>query len=91
MSEYRGGYKSEVPRYELVSIERKAYEKHIETHDLVELSGKIERGEPHEVNSNYGGKGYTYLYPETHYLGRVKATPVDNTWKLEWEDERGRI
>ena len=91
MSEYRGGYKSEVPRYELVSIERKSYEKYIETHDLVELSGKIERGEPHEVNTTYGGRGYTYLYPESPDLGRVKVTPVDDTWKLEWEDERGRI
>ena len=91
MSDYKNGYRSEVPRYELVSIERKNYEKHLETDDLVELSGKIERGEPHEVNSNYGGKGYTYLYPESPDLGRVKVTPVDDTWKLEWEDERGRI
>ena len=91
MSEYRGGYRSEVPRYELVSIERKNYEKYIETHDLVELSGKIERGEPHEVNPNYGGKGYVYLYPESPDLGRVKVTRVDDTWKLEWEDVRGRI
>ena len=70
---------------------RKEYEKYIETHDLVELSGKIERGEPHEVNTAYGGRGYTYLYPEEPDLGRVKATPVDDTWKLEWEDDRGRI
>ena len=91
MSDYKNGYRSEVPRYELVSIERKNYEKHIETHDLVELSEKIEIGEPHEVNSTYGGRGYTYLYPESPDLGRVKVTPVDDTWKLEWEDERGRI
>ena len=91
MSDFKGGYKSEVPRYELVSIERKNYEKHIETHDLVELSEKIEKGEPHEVNTTYGGRGYTYLYPETPDLGRVKVTPVDDTWKLEWEDDRGRI
>ena len=89
MSDFKGGYRSEVPRYELVSIERKNYEKHIKAHDLVELSGKIERGEPHEVNSNYGGQGYTYLYPETEDLGRLKVTPVDDTWKLEWENLHG--
>ena len=89
MSDYKNGYRSEVPRYELVSIERKNYEKYIETHDLVELSGKIERGEPHEVNPNYGGQGYTYLYPETEDLGRLKVTPVDDTWKLEWENFHG--
>ena len=91
MSEFKGGYRSEVPRYKLISIERKAYEKHIETHELVDFAAKIEKGEPHEVNPNYGGRGYTYLYPETVDLGRVKITPVDKTWKLEWEDERGRI
>ena len=91
MSDFKGGYRSEVPRYELISIERKEFEKYIKTRDLIDLKGKIDRGEPHPVNTSYGGKGYVYLYPETHYLGRVKATPVDNTWKLEWEDERGRI
>ena len=89
MSDYKGGYRTEVARYELIPGERVEYEKYIETHDLVELSGKIERGEPHEVNSAYGGRGYTYLYPEEPDLGRVKATPVDNTWKLEWENKRG--
>ena len=91
MSEYKGGYKSEVPRYELISIERKSYEKYIETHDLVELSGKIERGEPHEVNTAYGGRGYTYLYPEEPDLGRVKVEFINNKWNLEWEDDRGGI
>ena len=91
MSDYKNGYRSEVPRYELIPLERKKYEEYIETRDLVDLAGRIERGEPHEVNPNYGGQGYTYLYPESPDLGRVKVTPVDDTWKLEWEDERGRI
>ena len=56
---------------------------------MVDLAGKIERGEPHEVNPNYGGQGYTYLYPETKDLGRLKATPVEDTWKLEWENRNG--
>tara|TARA_B100000959_G_scaffold15287_1_gene15011 strand:+ start:355 stop:627 length:273 start_codon:yes stop_codon:yes gene_type:complete len=87
MSDYKNGYRSEVPRYKLVSIERKEYEEYIETRDLVDLASRIERGEPHEVNPNYGGQGYTYLYPETRDLGRLKVTPVDDTWKLEWENQ----
>ena len=84
--EYKGGYRTEVPRYELIPGERKAYEEHIKTRDLVDLAGRIERGEPHEVNPNYGQQGFTYLYPETGDLGRLKVTPVDDTWKLEWEN-----
>jgi len=89
MSDYKNGYRSEVPRYKLVSIERKEYEEYIETRDLVDLAGRIERGEPHEVNPNYGGQGYTYLYPETKDLGRLKVTPVEDTWELEWENLHG--
>ena len=89
MSEYKGGYRSEAPRYQIISLERKEYEKYIETHDLVELSGKIERGEPHEVNPAYGGRGYTYLYPETFDLGRLKVKLINNKWNLEWENDRG--
>jgi hypothetical protein len=85
--EYKGGYRTEVPRYELIPGERKAYEKHIKTRDLVDLAGRIERGEPHEVNPNYGQQGFTYLYPEPRDLGRLKVTPVDDTWKLEWENK----
>jgi hypothetical protein len=91
MSEFKGGYRTEVPRYELIPIERKAYEKHIETHELADFTGIIKRGEPHEINPNYGGQGWTYLYPETVDLGRVKVTPIDDTWKLEWENTSGRI
>ena len=87
--EYKGGYRTEVPRYELIPGERILFEKHIEIRDLVDLAGRIERGEPHEVNPNYGGQGYTYLYPETRDLGRVKVTPIDDTWKLEWENTSG--
>ena len=89
MSEYKGGYRSEAPRYQIISLEKKEYEKYIETHDLVELSGKIERGEPHEVNPAYGGRGYTYLFPETDDLGRLKVSLINNKWNLKWENKRG--
>jgi hypothetical protein len=89
MSEYRAGYKSEVARYELIPGERVLFEKHIETHELIDLAGRIEKGEPHEVNPNYGGQGYTYLYPEVEDLGRVKVTLINNKWKLDWENNRG--
>ena len=89
MSDYKGGYGSEAPRYIRIPIERKEYEEYVETRDLVDLTGRIERGEPHEVNPNYGGQGYTYLYPEVEDLGRLKVTPVEDTWKLEWENRNG--
>ena len=88
MSDYKGGYRTEVARYELILGERILFEKYIETHDLVDLAGSIERGEPHEVNPNYGGKGYTYLYPEVVDLGRVKVKFIDNKWNLEWDNSR---
>ena len=91
MSEYKGGYRSETPRYQIISLERKEFEKYIKTRDLVDLAGKIERGEPHEVNPAYGGRGYTYLFPETDDLGRLKVTLIDNKWNLKWEDKRGSI
>ena len=89
MSDFKGGYRSEVPTYELISIERKEFEKYIKTRDLIDLKGKIDRGEPHPVNTSYGGRGYTYLYPETVDLGRLKVTPVEDTWKLDWENLHG--
>mgnify|MGYP001369453679 CR=1 FL=1 len=89
MSDFRGGYRSEVARFELIPGERILFEKYIETRDLVDLAGRIERGEPHEVNPNYGGKGYTYLYPETEDLGRIKVALINNKWNLEWENKRG--
>jgi len=87
--EFKGGYRTEVARYELIPGEREVYEKYIETHDLVDLAGRIERGEPHEVNSNYGGQGYTYLYPELVDLGRVKVALINDKWKIDWENKRG--
>ena len=87
--EYKGGYRTEVPRYELIPGERIDYEKYIETRDLVDLAGRIERGEPHEVNPNYGGQGYTYLYPEVVDLGRVKVSLINDKWKLNWENRNG--
>jgi hypothetical protein len=89
MSDFKGGYKTEVARYELIPAERVLFEKHIEIHDLVDLAERIERGEPHEVNPNYGGQGYTYLYPEVVDLGRVKVALINNKWKLDWENTRG--
>jgi len=89
MSEYKGGYRTEVPRFELIPGERKLFEKYIETRDLVDLAGRIERGEPHEVNPNYGGQGYTYLYPEAEDLGRVKVALINDKWKIDWENKRG--
>ena len=89
MSEFKGGYRTEVARFELIPGERELYEKHIETRDLVDLAGKIERGEPHEVNPNYGGQGYTYLYPEVEDLGRVKVKLIDDKWNLKWENRNG--
>ena len=89
MSEYRGGYKSEAPRYQIISLERKEYEKYIKTRDLKDLRGKIDRGEPHEVNPAYGGRGYTYLFPETDDLGRLKVSLINNKWNLKWENKRG--
>jgi len=89
MSEFKGGYRTEVARFELIPGERKVFEKHIETRDLVDLAGRIERGEPHEVNPNYGGQGYTYLYPELVDLGRVKVSLINDKWKLNWENRNG--
>ena len=89
MSEYKGGYRTEVARYELIPGERIQYEKYIKTHELVDLRGKIDRGEPHEVNPAYGGRGYTYLFPEVEDLGRVKVALINNKWNLEWENGRG--
>ena len=89
MSEFKGGYRTEVARFELIPGERELYEKHIETRDLVDLAGRIERGEPHEVNPNYGGQGYTYLYPESEDLGRVKVALINDKWKIDWENKRG--
>ena len=88
-TEFKGGYRTEVARYELIPGERKVFEKYIETRDLVDLAGRIERGEPHEVNPNYGGQGYTYLYPEVVDLGRVKVSLINDKWKLNWENRNG--
>ena len=73
MSEYRGGYKTEVARFELVSYERTEYIEYLKTHNLIDLEGG----------------DYTYYYPETLDLGRVKVTHIDtNDWTFEWEDRR---
>ena len=73
MSEYRGGYKTEVARFELVSYERTEYIEYLKTHNLIDLKGG----------------DYTYYYPETLDLGRVKVSLENTEWKFQWENNRG--
>jgi hypothetical protein len=87
-SEFRGGFRTEVARYELASYERTQYEEFLKTHDLEDLKGRIDRGEPNPIDSTYGGEGYTYFLPETIDLGRVKVTLVNDQWNFKWEDRR---
>ena len=89
MSDFKGGYRTEVARYELAPYERTQYETYLETHDLVDLEGRIARGEPNPIDPTYGGIGYEYFYPDTIDLGRVKVTKPGRKWKFEWEDNRG--
>ena len=89
MSDFKGGYRTEVARYELAPYERTQYETYLETHDLVDLEGRMARGEPNPIDPAYGGIGYEYFYPDTIDLGRVKVTKPDRKWKFEWEDNRG--
>ena len=87
MSTYKGGYRSAVARYELAPYERSDYEEYLKTHDLIDLKGRIERGEPNPIDPTYGGIGHTYYRPETRDLGRVKVSLVERwNWKFEWED-----
>ena len=87
MSTYKGGYTAEVARYELAPYERNVYEKYLKTHDLIDLKGRMIRGEPNPIDPTYGGIGYTYYKPETRDLGRVKVSLVERwNWKFEWED-----
>ena len=87
-SYYKGGYRTEVARYEVILHERKEYEEKLLLHDLVDLSGRIERGEPNPIDPTYGGVGYQYFYPDTTDLGRVKVSLVNNEWNFEWENRR---
>ena len=88
-SDYKGGYRSEVAKYELAPYKRVDYEEYLKEHDLLELKGRVDRGEPNPIDPTYGGKGYTYFLPETIDLGRVKVSMINNNWKFEWEDNRG--
>ena len=88
MSTYKGGYRSEVARYELALYERTEYEESLKAGVLVTLKGRVDRGEPNPIDPDYGGIGYTYFVPETIDLGRVKVTLVDNEWNFQWEDRR---
>ena len=87
MSEYKAGYKSEVARWQIVPRERTEYEEYLKTHDLIDLKGRMIRGEPNPIDPTYGGIGHTYYRPETRDLGRVKVSLVER-WncKFEWED-----
>ena len=87
MSDYKAGYKSETARWQIVPIERTTYEEYLKTHDLIDLKGRIERGEPNPIDPTYGGIGHTYYRPETRDLGIVKVSLVERwNWKFEWED-----
>ena len=58
MSDFKGGYKTEVARFEKAPNERTDYEKYLEAFDLMSLKGKIDRGEPNPIDPTNGGKGY---------------------------------
>ena len=88
MSTYKGGYRTEVARYELIPYERKEYEEYLKAFDLMALKGRVDRGEPNPIDPTYGGIGYEYFRPETLDLGRVKVTLVDDEWNFQWEDRR---
>ena len=88
MSTYKGGYRTEVARYELTPYERNVYTEHLKTHDLIDLRGRIIRGEPNPIDPTYGGIGYQYFYPDTVDLGRVKVTLESDEWKFRWEGRR---
>ena len=87
-SEFKAGYRSEVARYELAPYERTQYETYLKTHDLIDLKGRVDRGEPNPIDPTYGGTGFTYYYPESIDLGRVKVTLINNDWNFEWENRR---
>ena len=88
MSTYKGGYRSEVARYEKAPYERTEYEEYLKAFDLIALKGRVDRGEPNPIDPTYGGIGYEYFRPETIDLGRVKVTLVDDEWNFQWEDRR---
>ena len=88
MSTYKGGYRSEVARYELAPYERTEYEEYLKTHDLEDLKVRVDRGEPNPIDPTYGGIGYVYFLPETEDLGRVKVTLVNDEWNFQWENRR---
>ena len=88
MSTYKGGYRSEVARYEKAPYERTEYEEYLKAFDLIALKGRVDRGEPNPIDPTYGGIGYVYFLPEVVDLGRVKVTLVDDEWNFQWEDRR---
>ena len=88
MSDFKGGYKTEVARYEKLPYEREEYEEYLMAFDLMALKGRIDRGEPNPIDPTYGGIGYQYFYPDTVDLGRVKVTLESDEWKFRWEGRR---
>ena len=89
MSDYKGGYRTEVARFEKALYERKDYEEYLKAFDLMALKGRVDRGEPNPIDPTYGGIGYEYFYPDTIDLGRVKVTLDNNEWNFKWENNRG--
>ena len=89
MSDFKGGYRTEVAKFEKAPNERQDYDEYLKAFDLMALKGKVDRGEPNPIDLTYGGIGYEYFYPDTIDLGRVKVTLDNNEWNFEWENNRG--
>ena len=89
MSDYKGGYKTDVARADMIQFERIKYEQHLKLYDLIDLQGRISRGEPNPIDRRYGGEGYAYYYPRSigamPDLGRCRVS-LEGHWKFEWED-----
>ena len=79
-------------KYRLIRIKNKKnneYEEYLKTHDLIDLKGRMVRGEPNPIDPTYCGIGHTYYRPDTRDLGRVKVSLIERgNWKFEWEDVR---
>ena len=88
MSDFKGGYRTEVARFEKAPNERKDYEEYLKAFDLMSLKGRVDRGEPNPIDPTYGGIGYVYFLPEVLDLGRVKVTLSNDEWNFEWENRR---
>ena len=55
---------------------------------MIDLKGRVDRGEPNPIDPTYGGVGYAYYKPDTIDLGRVKVTLINDEWNFQWENRR---